>query len=355
MDLIRKLKTSFHRPLRAKLIFNPGSGQPGESPQQLTSILSEMQDQQILPEVYITRPDSQLEEVVRSAIKSGIKLIVVAGGDGTIDSVVGAMVGRQAVLGIIPTGTRNNVAFNLGITGSIAESVALLRQGCRLKIDVGRVHCGHSRHWFLEGVALGLISDLYPMADGIQHGDLAQIGALLSTLVSASPSNLKINLDGRQHLATTAHMMLISNMPFIGPHFQISPNVSFKDSQLDVFTFADMGKLNMLSYAMLTHAGSLDGFGIKHYRAKHVAIVSDPQMPVLADGTLLSQGALSIHVHPRALTVMAGTDLAGQTAESLFDERETVVSSGGCRVYLSFSFFPKSRYRLSGARTCLAC
>jgi len=322
MDLIRKLKTGFHRPLRAKLIFNPGSGQPGESPQQLASIISEMQDQQILPEVYTTRPDSQLEDVVHSANKSGIKLIVVAGGDGTIDSAVGAMVGSDAILGIIPTGTRNNVAFNLGITGDIASSVALLRQGRRLKIDVGRVHCGHSRHWFLEGVALGLISDLYPMADGIQHGDLAQIGGLLSKLVSATPSNLKINLDGHQHLATTAHMMLISNLPFIGPHFQISPNVSFKDSHLDVFTFSDMGKLNMLSYAVLSRGGPLEDAGIRHYRAKHVTIVSKPQMPVLADGVLLGQGSLSVHVHSRALTVMAGKHLTGVPAEPVATDPE---------------------------------
>jgi diacylglycerol kinase (ATP) len=322
MNIISKLKTGLHRPLRAKLIFNPGSGQPGESPQQLANILSEMQDHQILPEVYTTRPDSQLEEVVHSAIKSGIKLIVVAGGDGTIDSVIGAMVGKDAILGIIPTGTRNNVAFNLGITGDIPDSVALLRTGRRLKIDVGRVHCGHSRHWFLEGVALGLISDLYPMADGIQHGDLAQIGGLLSTLVSATPSDLKINLDGHQHLATTAHMMLVSNLPFIGPHFQISPKVSFKDSHLDVFTFSDMGKLNMLSYAVLSRGGPLEDSGIKHYRAKHVTIVSDPQMPVLADGTLLSQGSLSIHIHPRALTVMAGKHLTGQPSEPVLIDPE---------------------------------
>jgi diacylglycerol kinase (ATP) len=316
MDLIRKIKTGFHRPLRAKLIFNPGSGQPGESPQQLVSILSEMQDQQIFPEVYLTRPDSRLETVVRQAIKSGIKLIVVAGGDGTIDSVVGAMVGKDATLGLIPTGTRNNVAFNLGVTGDIPNSVALLRHGRRLKIDVGRVHCGHSRHWFLEGVALGLISDLYPMADGIQHGDLAQIGDLISTLVSATPSKLKINLDGHQYLATTAYMLLISNMSFIGPHFQVSPDVSFKDGHLDIFTFSDMTKLKMISYAMLPRGGLIEAAGIKHYRAKHVTLVSKPQMPAVADGILLGQGSLSVHIHPRALTVMAGTHLTGYHPES---------------------------------------
>ncbi len=186
-----------------------------------------------------------------------------------------------------------------------------------LKIDVGRVHCGHSRTWFLEGVALGLLSDLYPMADDIQHGKLAQVGGLLSTLISATPSRLRMVLDDHKHLATMAHMLLITNMPFLGPHFQISPNVSFKDGRLDVFTFSDMSKLNMLSYAMLSRGDSLEDVGIMHYRAKHVTLVSNPQMPVLADGILLGQGSLSVHVYPRALTVMAGTELTGQSATTV--------------------------------------
>ena len=322
MNLITKLKTDFHRPLRAKLIFNPASGQPEESPHQLASIISAMQDYQILPEVYTTRPDDRPEIVVHDALKSGIKLIVVAGGDGTVDSVVGAMVGSDAILGIIPTGTRNNVAFNLGITGDIDSCVANLRQGRRLKIDVGRVHCGHSRHWFLEGVALGLISDLYPMADGVQHGDLAQIAGLLSTLIASTPSNLRINLNGEKCFETTTHMMLIANMSFIGPHFQVSEDVSFKDSHLDVFTFSDMSKLNMISYAVLSPRSLVDDAAHKHYRAKYIRIVSKPRMSVLADGVMLGQGSVScagteittsVHIHPRALRVIAGKEVTGSS------------------------------------------
>jgi diacylglycerol kinase (ATP) len=304
------------RPLRAKLIFNAGSGRPEESPQQLAGILSAMQDQEILPEVYTVRPDSHVETVVGQAIGSGIRLIVVAGGDGTIDSVAGAMIGTGATLGIIPTGTRNNLAFNLGITGDVAESVALLRQGRRLKIDVGRVHGNRARYWFLEAAALGLLSDLYPMADDLQHGDLTQIGGLLSALISATPSKLHLILDGHKHLDTTAHLLLVTNMPFLGPHFQISPKVSFKDGRLDVFTFSDVGKLAMLSYAALSLGGPLEEAGIKHYRARHIRVVSRPKMPVIADGILVGQGSgsLSIDIHPRALTVIAGTALTGESS-----------------------------------------
>jgi diacylglycerol kinase (ATP) len=242
--------------------------------------------------------------VIGDAIKAGIKLIVVAGGDGTVNSVVGAMVGKDVTLGIIPTGTRNNVAFSLGIPTDIAGCVALLRHGRRLKIDVGRVQRGRSRRWFLEVVALGLISDLYPMADDFQHGDLGQIGSMLSTLVSATPSKMKIDIDGKEHLAITAHMLLITNMSYTGPNLQISQDVSFRDGRLDVFTFTDMSKLNMLTYAMLSRGGLVDG--IQHYRAKHIKIISKPSMPVMVDGVLLGQGALSVQVHPRALRVMAG-------------------------------------------------
>jgi diacylglycerol kinase family enzyme len=125
-------------------------------------------------------------------------------------------------------------------------------------------------------------------------------------------------LDGHKRLDTTAHMMLVTNMTFLGPHFQISPKVSFKDGHLDVFTFSDMSKLNMLSYAVLSRGGLVEDAGIKHYRVKHVKIRSIPRMPVLADGLLLGEGSLSVHIHPRALTVMAGSVLTGllATAES---------------------------------------
>jgi diacylglycerol kinase (ATP) len=294
-----------HRPLRAKLIFNATSGRPGESPQQLADILNELQNQNILPEVHMVRPDSQLDAVVRGAIKDGLQMVVVAGGDGTIDSVAGAMIGSSATLGIIPTGTRNNVAFNLGIPGPIAEAVALLRAGRRVRLDVGSIRIGQDNQWFLEAATMGLLSDLYPAADNIQHGDLAQIGALFSTFVASTPSRLGLILEGRKRIDTDAYMVLIANMPFIGPHFQISADVSYHDSRLDVFVFSDMSKLDLISYAMQSAGGGAEDDRIQHYRVKELTIHSDPPMPLLADGVLLGQGSITARVHPRALNVMA--------------------------------------------------
>lgn len=294
------------RPLRAKLIFNAISGRSNESPNQLAEILNEMQNQYILPEVYMVRPDSQVEAVVHSALKGGIKLVVVAGGDGTIDSVVGAMIGSSATLGIIPTGTRNNLAYNLGIPSTISGAVALLREGRRLKIDVGKMRHGRASRWFLEDATLGLLSDIYPFADSVQHGDLTQIGNLLSTVVSSTPSHLRMILEERKRIDMNAYMVLIANMPYIGPRFQISPDVSWNDNRLDVFVFSDMSKLDLISYAVQSTGGAVEDDRIKHYRVKRVNIRSDPPMPVLADGMLLDPGPVTAEVHPRALAIMGG-------------------------------------------------
>jgi diacylglycerol kinase (ATP) len=245
--------------------------------------------------------------VVHSAIKGGIKLVVVAGGDGTIDSVIGAMIGRSATLGIIPIGTRNNLAYNLGIPSTIPGAVALLREGRRLKIDVGKIRHGRASRWFLEVATLGLLSDIYPFADSVQHGDLTQIGNLLSTVVSSTPSRLRMTLEGRsKRIDMSAYMVLIANMPYIGPRFQISPDVSWNDNRLDVFVFSDMSKLDLISYAVQSTSGAVVDARIKHYRVKRVNIHSDPLMPVLADGMLLEPGPVTAQVHPRALAIMGG-------------------------------------------------
>jgi diacylglycerol kinase family enzyme len=184
---------------------------------------------------------------------------------------------------------------------------------------------GQANRWFLEVATLGLLSDLYPFADGIQHGDLAQIGNLLSTFVSSTPSRLRVTLEGRNPLDTGAYMVFIANMPYLGPRFQIASDVSCNDGLLDLFVFSDMSKLDLVSYAMQSTGGAAEDARIKHYRAKRLTIHSDPQMPVLADGVPFDQGPVTALVRPRALAVMVGaTDAAigGQPVASPAIDRE---------------------------------
>jgi YegS/Rv2252/BmrU family lipid kinase len=277
-----------------------------------------MQARHIMAEVFIVQPDSDVGAIVRRAIDDGTRLIVVSGGDGTVDTVAHAMTGTPVKLGIIPTGTRNNLALNLGIPLDIPGAVALLREGTPLRIDVGRATSEGNTRYFLELVTIGLLSDIYPLADDFQHGDLTRLGELLNTFVSATPSQAKLTLDRARKVGATGHVVLVANMPFIGPNLQIDPNVSFRDGLLDVFVVSDMNKLLLLNFALRTLAGNVDQAAIRHFQVKQLKLSSEPAMSVMADGAQLGSGTAKIEILPEALTVMAGSTRGrGPTKEEL--------------------------------------
>lgn len=299
-------KNTNYSPQRAKLIFNPISGTPDQSPLQLMDIITEMQTWNLLPEVYLVEQGCDLTPVVKDAISKGIRLVVVCGGDGTIDVVAAAMVGTRATLGIIPTGTQNNVALSLGIPADIPAAVGLIRNGRRIKVDMGRATSGEVERWFLEACSVGLLSALFPAADDIQHGNLARIGDFLSTLVSTPPGDIRLVLDGKRELRASGHVVLMGNMPYIGPHYQISPEASFSDGLLDVLVFAELSKLDLLGYAVQVVGGTPEDARVQRFKVSSLQVETDPPMPVLIDGVAWGEESVTINVEPRALSVMAG-------------------------------------------------
>lgn len=290
--------------MKAKLIFNPASGNPAESAAQLLDLLRHLQLLNIQVEVLIVQPEMPLSTLARRARQDGYKMVIVSGGDGTIENVALGLVGSPTTLGIIPTGTRNNLARSLGIpTNDLAGAVALLRKGRRLKVDVGQVRQGKTSRFFLEAGAVGLASALYPSADDIQHGDLGKISEFISTLVSAAPSEIRLRLDHHRHeIITHAHLVIVANMPFMGANFQIAPDVLFDDRRLDVFVYADLSKRDLIGQAMR----SMNDERIQRFRVKKIAIVTDPPMAVMADGVSLGDGPVTLTVQPHSLAVMAG-------------------------------------------------
>ena len=160
----------------------------------------------------------------------------------------GILAGTRATLGIIPIGTQNNTALSLGIPADIPSAIAILRTGRRIKVDVGIAVCGKITTPFLEVCSVGLISTLFPSADDIQHGNLAAIGDFLATLAASPPAEIHLLLDDNQEVHNLGHVVLVSNMPYIGFHYQVGSAASFKDGLLDVLFFADLSKLDLLGY-----------------------------------------------------------------------------------------------------------
>jgi diacylglycerol kinase family enzyme len=234
-------------------------------------------------------------------------MFVVCGGDGTISAVARSLAGTDATLGIIPIGTQNNTALSLNIPDDVPAAIAILRTGQRIKVDMGMATCGKVSTPFLEACSVGLASSLFPSVDDIQHGNLAKIGDFLATLTSTPPSKIHLVLDNKKEINDVGHVLLVSNMPYIGFHYQLGSLDSFKDGLLDVLFFADLNKLELLGYILQgVGEGRPEDPRIQHFHVRKVIIDTDPSMPVLIDGNTLGEGLVRIEVRRRVLTVMAG-------------------------------------------------
>jgi diacylglycerol kinase (ATP) len=295
------------RQKRVKLIFNPHAGANNQSPVKLMDVIQEMQAWKFVPEPFLVEPDCDLAAIVKDGIAQGILLFVVCGGDGTISAVAKALIGTRATMGIIPTGTQNNIALSLGISSDIPTAIANLRNGRRIKTDCGIVTCNAVSTPFFELCSVGLFSAIYPSADDIHHGNVARVGDFLTSLITTPQSQIHLLLDDGQEVQRTGHVVLIANMPYVIRHFQVAPLDAYANGMLDVLLFADLSKLNLIGY-MLKGPGTntMDDPQIEHFRARKITVSAQPDMHIIADGVALGTGQVQIKVQRHALAVMAG-------------------------------------------------
>jgi YegS/Rv2252/BmrU family lipid kinase len=269
-------------------------------------IITEMQARNFAPEVCVIKEGYDLTPAIRSALKRDIDLFVICGGDGTIDQVATTLAGKHATIGIIPTGTRNNVARSLGIPSTIPEAVALLAEGHKVKVDLGVVTHEFRKYSFMEICSVGLFSALYSAADEMQHGNLARIGEFFSTLMGTPPAEMNLVLDKKHKISRKGHGVVISNTSFFGLNYQIAPASAFMDGLLEVLVFTDLSKLDLLTGAIQMAGNEVNDPRIQRFQAKRIEVEMNPPMPIMADGVTLGTGPLHVSVKKETLSIMAG-------------------------------------------------
>lgn len=294
------------RSQRVKVIFNPQSGALAAAPDRLQVLLAALQAAGRLPEVYLVEPEHDLRPVVKEALRRGHRRFVVCGGDGTIDSVAGALAGTRGALAIMPAGTRNNVAFSLGLPEEPAAVAQLVRAGHHRPIDVGLAECGGEQRVFLEACSVGLLSALFPATDELQHGHLEKLGDLLSTLIASPVSEMRLTVDGEPALHTQGHVLLAANMPVIGPRFRVAAHSALDDGLLDLVVYAELSKLDLLGSVIQSATGGSEDERIRRYQVRAAVVETSPPMPVVVDGFPFGAGGpLRLSVRRRALNILA--------------------------------------------------
>lgn len=207
--------------------------------------------------VTLARSGAELVAAARQAVKDGVPMVAAGGGDGTQNAVASELIGSDAVFGVLPMGTLNHFAKDLGIPLAIDDAIATIAAGHSTQVDTAEVN-GHS---FLNNSSLGL----YP--DTVRHRELQQsrlgrskwpafFWAALTSFKRYPFLNLQLTTDKISYRQRTP-FIFIGNNDYIMEGFNIGARRSLQGGRLSLYFAHRTGRLGLLVLAMRAVFGRL--------------------------------------------------------------------------------------------------
>jgi YegS/Rv2252/BmrU family lipid kinase len=246
-----------------------------------------------------------------AAVADRIELVVAVGGDGTVIQAASPLVGTDVALGIVPGGTGNLLAGNLGIPRRAASAARVLAAGHARRIDLGTVEMAGVSRYFAVACGTGfdaqVIAATHP-AGKRRWGKIAYFGTAVSLGPRLRNVPHVIDLDGRR-MEVEAAEVIVANLGemipgLLRPRLPIVPD----DGLLDVVVLTVEGPLQGLLgvWETLTYAehGVHPGGRVFRAQARSVRIEATPPQPVELDGDVHGETPLRATVVPGAISII---------------------------------------------------
>lgn len=251
---------------------------------------------------------AELTHVARQAIEAGARLIVAAGGDGTVNAVANAVVGTDAVLGVLPIGTLNHFARDLGLPATLEEAVQFLTSGRVRNVDVGRVN----GRVFLNNCSIGLYPSLVirreEQRQRLGRGKwLAMLLAFLSLFRRYPLVKVELDIAGRSARCATP-LVFIGNNRYQTDLLNLGRRVELDGGELSVYLVNAPTRLRLLRLVLRGLLGKLAmEKDFKIHVMKSLTVASRKRTLRLGmDGEVLRmRPPLVFQIHPGALRVTA--------------------------------------------------
>jgi diacylglycerol kinase (ATP) len=250
------------------------------------------------------------QRLAREAAAHGYRAVVAVGGDGTIGEVITGLAGTDVPLGIVPKGTANQVACNLGIPRDIEGAVEVAVNGLPAPIDLGQLSDG--RYFALAAGAgwdAALIAGATREAKD-RWGFAAYLWAGLRNVVSPPSSAFRVVADGTELQVRAAMVLLVNMGQFVAnvlPPVEVSvgPEISYQDGKLDVCIFAPRTLTDVAAVLWRVARGQYAGDDRMIYlQASEITVESDPAVVTEVDGELIGETPLSAKAVRGGVTVL---------------------------------------------------
>ncbi len=301
---------------RARVICNPSSGGGTSDLNRLREKLSGFELDWIETE--------GADDATEAAKEWSDGLLIVAGGDGTVNDVINGL-GKAGfpegvTLALLPAGTGNDLAATLAIPERADEAEAVIQQGRVRTLDVARVRSdGIGERFFINVATGGLgakISEANDEEMKSKWGKLSYLRASLEVARNFDVRESALYLDGEEHKMRAVNMAL-GNCRYAGGGWPAAPRANPEDGLLDVVVIEDIGLQEFLTLAptALAKFDYLDREGVFFRRAKEVRVETRPGLEFTVDGEVIGDEPAEFVVVPQALKVIVGPGYVADHAE----------------------------------------
>ena len=252
----------------------------------------------------------ELNNIMKRKIEDeNISSVIAVGGDGTIASIAHAIIDYPDIsIGIVPHGTGNILASNLGIKNDFDSSLETIFQGEVKQIDLGLVNEKPFTIVAGTGLPAHIIENIKP-EDKATFGIWAYFIKGLEHLYTAQEFIFDLNIDGKE-INTKSIAVLVSNAGnFLGPFPTLTPEAQPHDGYLDVLIVSLKSlRENPIEYFRLLinylTRNLKSEEGLQNFKAKDIVINSSPKLKVQADGDIVAETPVKIEILPKRLKVL---------------------------------------------------
>lgn len=258
----------------------------------------------------VVKKKRQLRQAAAQAVEAGQDVVVAVGGDGAVLQVVQKLAETEIALGIVPMGTGNLLARNLGLPRRLDRAVDAMLNGERRRIDLGSVTVGGQDRFFSIACGVGFdaeVMDKTKTAQKDRWGKLAYVANAIAHVGHVRNVTHTLTLDGTETTMEAAQVF-VANFGRTGlavkPRLDVRPD----DGVLDVIGIMASGPLsgviNGWKALRRGHASQTSDGRTLRARASRIRIETASKRLVEIDGSVVGKTPIDVSVRPRALTVL---------------------------------------------------
>ena len=245
----------------------------------------------------------EAEALARRATQEGFEKIVAAGGDGTVNEVVNGLVGSNATLGLLPIGTMNVFAMELGLPSRDLDLCWSIIQSRNTRlVDLPSANQKH----FVQLAGVGLDAQVVKETSSKLRRNFGPLSYLISAAQIAARQPPRLLIESENASINEGSFVLVGNGRFYGGPFPFFKHAVIDDGLIDVVVFKRLGYLEIIKYLQnVVFSSEIHTPEVECFQTRRLLVHSNETVPVELDGELVGNCPVEFRLRERALRVFA--------------------------------------------------